>query len=170
MSNPEDFERKLPGLVNEVCPSCAVSKIARMEAVVANAVQAPKSTAWLVGSFALLALVLAAAGIYGVVSHRVLRRTRELGVRLALGASRVNIAWLIVGSSLHCTIVGTLAGLIASWALARWIRSLLYGVTAHDAASFSIAPLVLVAVAILSSLIPMRRAVRIDPAESLREE
>ncbi len=168
--DPEGLERRLPAMIKEVCSNCAVSKIARMETVLSNAVQAPRSTAWLVGSFALLALGLAGAGIYGVVSHRVLRRTRELGVRLALGASRSHIAWLVIGSSLHDTLLGTAIGLAASWALARWIRTLLYGVATHDTVSFSVAPLVLVTAALLACLVPMYRAVRIDPAESLREE
>jgi putative ABC transport system permease protein len=163
------FERRLPMMIAEVCANCAVSKIVRMEAVVAGAVQAPRSTAWLVGGFALLALGLAAAGIYGVVSHAVVRRTRELGVRLALGAGRGSVAWLVIGSSLRFTLAGAMAGLAASWALARWIESLLYGIAVHDPASFAIAPVVLVAVACLASLSPMRRAVRIAPADSLRE-
>lgn len=163
------FEKRLPEMIKEVCANCAVSKIARMETVVAGAVEAPRSMAWLVGGFALLALGLVVAGVYGVVSHGVLRRTRELGVRLALGASRSRVAWLVVGSSLRCTLVGTAVGLAASWALARWIKTLLYGVAEHDLVSFSIAPLVLVTVAIFASLFPMYRAVRIDPAKSLRE-
>jgi putative ABC transport system permease protein len=166
---PGSFEKGLPGMIREVCASCAVSKIVRMETVVERAVQAPRSMAWLAGGFALLALGLAAAGIYGVVSHGVLRRTRELGVRLALGASRSHVAWLVMGSSLLYTLVGTGAGLFASWALARWIRTLLYGVAPHDLVSFSIAPVVLVTVAIFASLFPMYRAIRIDPAKSLRE-
>src|SRR5262249_6821042 len=133
--------------------------------VVAGAVETPRSTAWLVGGFALLALGLAAAGIYGVVSHSVLRRTRELGVRLALGASRGHVAWLVIGSSLRYTLVGAVAGLFGSWALARWIKTLLYGVAEHDPVSFSMAPVVLVAVAMLASILPMCRAVRIDPAQ-----
>ena len=167
--DPSDFERRLPGMIKEVCANCAVSKIAPMESVVAGAMQAPRSMAWLVGGFALLALGLAAAGIYGVVSHAVLRRTRELGVRLALGASRGRVAWLVLGSSLRYTMAGAVAGLAVSFALARWIRSLLYGVTEHDLASFAIAPVVLVIVAVIASLFPMYRAVRIDPAQSLRE-
>ena len=166
---PTGFEKRLPEMIKEVCANCAVSKIASMETVVASAVQAPRSTAWLVGGFALLALVLAAAGIYGVVSHGVLRRTRELGVRLALGASRSRIAWLVVGSSLGYTVVGTAIGLCASWGLARWIKTLLYGVGEHDLMSFSVAPVILAAISILASLFPVYHAVRIDPAQSLRD-
>jgi ABC-type antimicrobial peptide transport system permease subunit len=112
---------------------------------------------------------MAAAGIFGVVSHGVLRRTRELGVRLALGAGRGNVAWLVMGSSLRFTMAGALVGIGASWGLARWVKSLLFGVAEHDLVSFGIAPVVLVAVAVLASLLPMWRAVRIDPARSLRE-
>ena len=166
--NPAGFQKRLPEMIKEVCANCAVNQIAPMEAVVSGAVEAPRSMAWLVGGFAVLALGLAAAGIYGVVSHGVLRRTRELGVRLALGASRGRVAWLVVGSSLRYTLLGTLAGLFVSWALARWIRTLLYGVAEHDLLSFSIPPIVLVTVAILASVFPMYRATRIDPAESLR--
>ena len=166
---PGSFERRLPEMIKEVCPNCAVSKIARMETVVAASVAAPRSMAWLVGGFALLALGLAAAGIYGVVSHGVLRRTRELGVRLALGASRARISWLVVGSSLCYTLVGAVVGLAASWALARWLRTLLYGIAEHDPVSFLLPAVVLAAVGILASLLPMYRAVTIDPAQSLRE-
>jgi len=163
------FEKRLPEMTKEVCADCAVSKIARMETVVAVAVQAPRSMAWLVGGFALLALGLAVAGIYGVVSHGVLRRTREIGVRLALGAGRSHVAWLVVGSSLRYTLAGTAAGLSASWALARWVKTLLYGVAEHDLVSFAIPPVALTTVGVLASLFPVYRAVRIDPAKSLRE-
>jgi len=168
-SEPGSFEKRLPEMIQEVCANCAVSKIARMGAVVSSAMEAPRSMAWLVGGFALLALGLAAAGIYGVVSHAVLRRTRELGVRLALGASRRRVAWLVLGSSLRYTLAGAAIGLAASWAIVRWIKTLLYGVAEHDLVSFSIPPVALVAVAILASLFPMYRAIRIDPAKSLRE-
>lgn len=163
------FEKRLPGMIKEVCANCAVSRIGKMEAVVTGAMQGPRSLAWLVGGFALLALGLAAAGIYGVVNHGVVRRTRELGVRLALGASRGRVAWLIMGSSLQAALVGSVVGLSASLALARWVKSLLYGITEYDPVSFSISPVVLVTVAILASVIPVCRAIRIDPARSLRE-
>ena len=166
--SPAGFEKHLPEMIKEVCANCAVSKIAPMETIVSGAVEAPRSIAWLVGGFAVFALVLAAAGIYGVVSHSVLRRTRELGVRLALGASRGCVAWLVVASSLRYTLVGTVVGLGVSWALVRWMKTLLYGIAEHDLLAFSIPPIVLAAVAILAALVPMSRALRIDPAESLR--
>ena len=166
---PRDFQQRLPQMIREVCPSCAVSKIAGMETIVSDAVEAPRSMAWLVGAFALLALSLAAAGIYGVVSHAVIRRTREMGVRLALGAGRGHLAWIVMASTLRSTLAGTLAGLAISWALARVTRTLLFGVVEHDAVSFSAAPVVLTLVAILAGVFPMYRATRVDPAQSLRE-
>jgi predicted permease len=168
-NDPSAFEQSIPRLTREVCSTCAVSKVARMATVVSSAAAAPRSLAWLVGGFAFIALTLAAAGIYGVVSHGVSRRTRELGVRLALGASPGNVAWLVAQSSLRQTIAGTVVGLAASWAMARWIASLLYGVGGHDALSFLAPPVALVGVGLLASLLPMIRAARIDPATSLRE-
>jgi len=167
-NDPSAFERSLPRLAREVCATCTVSQVARMETVVSGAAAAPRSLAWLVGSFAAIALLLAAAGIYGVVSHGVLRRTRELGVRLAIGASPASVAWLVVRSSLRQVIAGSVAGLAASWVLARWIASLLYAVPSHDAVSFLLPPVLLVAIALIASLLPMVRAAHIDPATSLR--
>jgi predicted permease len=168
-NEPSAFEQSLPRLTREVCSTCAVSKVARMATVVSSAAAAPRALAWLVGGFATIALVLAAAGIYGVVSHGVSRRTRELGVRLALGASPGKVAWLVVQASLRQVIAGTVVGLAASWAVARWMASLLYGVGGHDALSFLAPPIALVGVGLLASLLPMIRAARIDPATSLRE-
>jgi ABC-type antimicrobial peptide transport system permease subunit len=122
-----------------------------------------------VGGFALLAVMLAAAGVYGVVSHGVLRRTREIGIRLALGASPSSAGWLVMASSLRQVAIGTTVGLAAAWVLVRWMESLLYGVASHDVVSFSLPPAVLITVALLASLLPMIRASRIDPAKSLRQ-
>jgi predicted permease len=167
--SPAAFEKALPRLIQEVCATCAIARIARMETVVSEAVATPRALARLVGSFALLALGLAAAGVYGVVSRGVQRRTRELGVRLALGASPGSVAWLVAGSSLRSLLAGSLAGLAISWVLVRGMRTLLFGVDGHDVASFALPPLVLAGAALLASLLPMWRAARMDPARSLRE-
>jgi predicted permease len=168
-NDPSAFERALPGIVRGVCGSCAVSKIDSMADVVSGVVAMPRSLAWLVGGFALLALMLAAAGVYGVVSHGVLRRRREIGIRLALGASPGSAGWLVLASSLRQVAIGTAVGLGAAWVLVRWMESLLYGVARHDVVSFALPPAVLITVALLASLLPMLRASRIDPAQSLRE-
>jgi predicted permease len=168
-NDPSAFARALPGIIRGACGTCAVSKIASMATVVSGAVAAPRSLAWLVGGFALLAMTLAAAGVYGVVSHGLLRRTREIGIRLALGATPASAGWLVMASSFRQVALGTSAGLGAAWVLARWMESLLFGVGSHDAVSFSLPPVVLIAAALLASLPPMIRAARIDPAASLRE-
>jgi predicted permease len=168
-NDPSAFEHALPGIIRGVCGTCAVSKIASMATVVSGAVAAPRSLAWLVGGFALLAVMLAGAGVYGVVSHGVLRRTREIGIRLALGASPSSAGWLVMASSLRQVAMGTSVGLVAAWVLVRWMGSLLYGVAIHDVVSFSLPPAVLIMVALLASLLPMVRAARIDPAKSLRD-
>jgi ABC-type antimicrobial peptide transport system permease subunit len=164
-----DFQKRLPELVREACAACAVSNVRPFKTVLTEAVEAPRSLASLVAAFAFLALVLAAAGIYGVVSHGVVRRTRELGIRMALGAGRGRVAWLVIASSLRATLAGSALGLTASWALARWMRTLLYGIAEHDLLSYSLAPMLLAAAAILASLVPVSRALRIDPAQSLRD-
>jgi cell division protein FtsX len=167
--NPSALEQALPGIIRGVCRTCAVSKIASMATVVSGAVAAPRSVAWLVGGFALLAVLLAAAGVYGVVSHGVLRRTREIGIRLALGATPSSAGWIVMASSLRQAALGTAVGLAAAWILVRWMESLLYGVPTHDILSFSVPPAILITVALLASLLPMVRAAHIDPAKSLRE-
>lgn len=168
-NNPSAFEEALPGIIRGVCGTCAVSKIASMATVVSGVVATPRSLAWLVGGFALLAVILAAAGVYGVVNHAVLRRRREIGIRLALGASPSSAAWLVMASSLRQVAIGAAMGLAAAWVLVRWMESLLYGVASHDVVSFSLPPAVLMTVALLATLLPMVRASSIDPAQSLRE-
>ncbi|WP_321475908.1 ABC transporter permease [uncultured Paludibaculum sp.] len=167
--DPSDFERALPATIAKVCTNCVVEKVASLQWVVDRAAATPRSMAGLVGSLALLALTLAAAGIFGVVHHGVVRRTRELGVRLALGAPRGNIARLVMATSLSYTLLGTTVGVSLAWVLARWMRTLLYGMTEHDPAAFGGAPLVLIAMAVCASLGPIYRAVRIDPATVLRD-
>jgi putative ABC transport system permease protein len=125
---------------------------------------------WLLGVFAALALVLASVGIYGVISYSVSQRTRELGVRVALGATQRDIVKLIVGHGLVLTLCGVALGLAGAFFLTRWLATLLFEVSTTDPLTFAVIPLLLAAVALLASWLPARRATRIDPLTALRQE
>jgi ABC-type antimicrobial peptide transport system permease subunit len=124
----------------------------------------------LTGTFAGLALVLAALGLYGVVSFSVRQRTREIGVRVALGASDRDVRRLILGHGMVVAVVGVGLGLVASVALTRVVTSYLVGVSATDPLTFAGVPVVLLGVAALASYLPARRAASIDPVRALHEE
>jgi ABC-type antimicrobial peptide transport system permease subunit len=123
-----------------------------------------------VGAFGLLALILAAVGIYGVTAYTTRQRTHEIGIRMTLGASKDDILRLVLGHGLRLTLAGVGLGLAASFALTRYLSSLLLGVTSTDALTFSSVTILLCAVALLACFIPTRRAMRVDPIVALRYE
>jgi len=123
-----------------------------------------------VGAFGLLALVLAAVGIYGVTSYTTRQRTHEIGIRMTLGASKRDVLRMVLGHGLRLTLIGVVLGLAASFALTRFLTSLLLGVTSTDALTFSSVALLLCAVALFACFIPARRAMRVDPMVALRYE
>jgi predicted permease len=123
-----------------------------------------------VGAFGLLALVLAAVGIYGVTAYTTRQRTHEIGIRMALGAKKEDILRLVIEHGLRLTIIGVGFGLAASFALTRYLKGMLLGVTSTDALTFSGVAILLCAVALFACLIPARRAVRVDPIVALRNE
>jgi predicted permease len=127
-------------------------------------------TASVLGSFGLLALALAAIGIYGVMSYTVSRRTHEIGVRMALGAQKTDVLKLVMGRGLMLTLAGLAIGLTTALALTRLMKSLLFGVSAVDPATFVIASLILAAVSVLACYLPARRATKVDPGIALRYE
>jgi putative ABC transport system permease protein len=120
--------------------------------------------------FAVLALALAAIGIYGVMSYMVSQRTREIGIRVALGAGRTSVISMILRCGLVLVIAGAAAGLGAAFALARVIRGMLFGVSANDPLTFAAVPLFLAAVALVACYIPAQRAAAVDPLIALRQE
>jgi putative ABC transport system permease protein len=120
--------------------------------------------------FATMATVISAAGLYGVISYLVTQRTREIGIRMALGAESGNVLLMVVGQSLRFIVTGVVIGLTASVTLAGVLSSLLFGVTARDPVSLSVASLLLTAVSLLACYIPARRAAKIDPIVALRHE
>jgi putative ABC transport system permease protein len=122
------------------------------------------------GTFAALAFVLASVGIYGVVSYSVAQRTREIGIRVALGAHRRDVLGLVLKEALHLTALGVGLGLLGAFAATRVLRSLLFEVKPTDPATFISLSLLLTLVALLASYIPARRATKVDPLVALRYE
>jgi len=147
-----------------------VSNIASMENIVSNSVARQRFSMLLLGIFASLALVLAAVGIYGVMSYSVAQRTPEIGIRMALGAQRGDVLKLTIGQGLRLVVTGVIIGLAAAFVLSRVMSSLLFGISPTDPLTFITISLVLVSVAILASYIPALRASRVDPMFALRYE
>jgi putative ABC transport system permease protein len=139
-----------------------------MSNAVAQSVTQPRFYTAVLASFATLALVLAAVGVYGVMSYSVGQRVREMGIRVALGATRRDVMGLVMGWSGVFVAVGVLAGLAGAYATSRLVGSLLYGVTATDALTFAVGAVVLVVVALAACYIPARRATGVDPVSVLR--
>jgi putative ABC transport system permease protein len=138
--------------------------------VVSGNVAQPRFYTLLLGIYASIALLLAGTGLYGVLSHAVSQRRQEIGIRLALGASRRDIFRLVMGRALMLVATGTLIGLGGSWALTRLIAAQLYRTQATDPATFAAVAGLMIAIALAATFVPTRRAVKVDPAIALRCE
>ena len=144
--------------------------LSTMDQLLARAVFLPRLSATLLTAFAAAALLLAALGLYGVLSYSVAQRTREIGVRMALGAESGATVGLIVRNSLLLVGGGVVAGLVAATLLARSMAGVLYGVSPYDLPAFTLSAVVLVTAGLAASLVPARRATRVDPMVALRNE
>jgi ABC-type antimicrobial peptide transport system permease subunit len=144
--------------------------IRTMDDLVSETVAQPRLQAGLVSLFAVLALVLAAIGLYGVLSYLVTQRTREIGVRLALGAQRRNVLSLVIGNGMRLALAGVVAGVIAALILTRVLRSLLYEVQPTDPWTLAGVSLLLILITFMACWLPARRASRVNPMEALRYE
>ena len=151
-------------------PEQAVMSVMTMEQRVSTSLARPRFNALLLNLLSALAAALAAVGIYGVISYSVAQRTREIGVRLALGAKRSDVLWLVIRQGMALAAVGVAIGLAASLALTRLMKGLLYGLSATDLLTFAGASALLGAVAVAACWLPARRATKFDPMVAMREE
>ena len=141
-----------------------------MEDIVGSTLSAPRFTGLLLGVFAALALALSAIGIYGVLSYVVSRRTREIGIRMAIGAGRGQVLRMVLRSGLTLSLTGIAAGIVGAVFLTRIMTGLLHGVSAGDPVTFVAVAVGLSAVALVASLVPAWRATRVDPVIALKTE
>lgn len=157
-------------IVADVDKSAPVSEVKTMEHIVDEAVTQPRFNLFLLGLFGGIALLLSAAGIYGLTAYAVTQRTHEFGIRMALGAQVGDVLKMILGQGMRLIGVGVVIGLIASFALTRLLKSLLFGVSVTDPLTFVAIAVVLMSVALLACYIPARRATKVDPLMALRYE
>jgi putative ABC transport system permease protein len=142
--------------------------VRRLDDVVGNTIARPRAILMLLGVFALVALGLAAVGVYGVIAYSVRARTQEIGVRMALGATSLSVFSLVFGRALRLVSIGVVAGLVAAGALTRLLQQLLFQVEALDPWTFATSAVVLLAVAAIASYVPARRGMKMAPVEALR--
>jgi predicted permease len=168
--DPQGLMDAVRNEVHRLNPGLAVAHEQLMDEIVQESVATPRMVFVLVGLFAALAIVLAAIGTYGVISYTVSQRTSEFGLRLALGAQRMDLLRMVLAQGVGLVLTGTLAGLVLALALARILKSMIYGVSPADPLTFASVGLLVLVVALVASYLPARRAAGADPMRALRAE
>ena len=168
--SPEALLPAIRQRIHDLDAGLALANINTMDQWLSNSAAQPRLNTALLAAFATVALLIAAIGIYGVLAYSVNQRTREIGLRMALGATPRSVLHLIVGQGMKVVLIGIAVGLAGGLALGRAVSSLVFGVPVRDPATFSIVAVVLTAVAFAACIIPARRAARVDPMVALREE
>jgi putative ABC transport system permease protein len=169
-TEPQSLTAAISREVQAVDKDLPVTEVATLNEVLEREVSTRRFNAWLFSVFALLALVLAATGVYGVISYSVARRTHEVGIRMALGAGSRDVVRLFVGQGMKLVLAGLIIGLSGSFALTRLMTTLLFGVSTMDPPTFALVSLGLLIVGLLACYVPARRATKVDPLVALRYE
>jgi putative ABC transport system permease protein len=169
-ANLSGFDDSVRRIIQEMDRDVFIPKLVPLEKLIGGTLAQPRFNMMLLGSFATVALLLAAIGIYGVIAYSVAQRTREIGIRMALGAQRTDVLKMILRQSMIIIGIGLALGLFGAFALTRWMGSLLYGVSAHDLSIHSLVLILLGGAGLVASYIPARRAMAVDPTVALRYE
>ena len=168
--NPLDLAASIREAVREVRSDAAIDALATLDSQVSASVAQPRFAAAVVAGFAALAVLLSAIGLYSVLAYTVSRRTREIGLRMALGAERGRVLWLVLKEVAVLSCAGVIAGLAGAFYLTRHVESQLFGIAPNDPATLAAAVGLLLVIALLAGWMPARRATRIDPMLALRYE
>jgi len=170
--DPASLANQVRATISSLDPTLPVFDVRSFEDHLRNgrALLGPRVGAWFAGVFGMLALVLASVGVYGLIAYSVAQRTREIGIRVALGARAGAVVGLVVGQGIRIAVAGVLLGVALTFAVTQLLASLLYGVSARDPIIFGTVAIALSAVGAMASLLPARRAATVDPLVALREE
>jgi predicted permease len=170
VAEPESMTKAVRGVIQSADKELPVYSVTTMERIMADSTSQRRFATILFGIFALVALVLASVGLFGVMSYTVAQRTHEIGIRVALGAQTLDVLKLIIRQGMTLVLTGVAIGLMAAFGLTRLMKSMLFGISETDATTFVIIPLLLAAVAMLACYLPAKRATKVDPLIDLRSE
>ena len=168
--DPSSLTPTLRALIREHAPSLVLDSVMTMEDRLMASLAKPRTYAFVLASFALFALAISGAGLFGVLSYGVAQRTREIGVRSALGARTSDVVGLVLRQAVLMTIAGLVIGLLAAAFFATSLSRVLYGISPYDATSFVVGPILVAFVALVACVAPARRALAIDPLRAMRSE